>query len=117
MAWADEKKRRQVLLRFLRNGLRHAIAKYRLERARFEPMEGDQPAPENSADCAELILSLPPVYRKTGELLAQGKNPTEIAGEIGLNRSTVYRHQTAIGQRLGFPLFCRWMQQCFATGD
>jgi DNA-directed RNA polymerase specialized sigma24 family protein len=116
-AWEDDKKRRKVLLRFLRNGIRHAIAKYRLERARFESLEGEQTSPETSDDCAELILSLPPVYRKTAELLSQGKNPTEIAEEIGLNRTTVYRHQTAIGQILGFPLFCRWLQHCFATGD
>lgn len=116
-AWEDEKKRRRVLLRFLRNGIRHAIAKYRLERARFSLIEGDHPSQEPAEDCAELILSLPPQLRKTAELLSQGKNPTEIAEETGLARRTIYRHQTAIGKKLGFDLFCRWVSRCFATVD
>ena len=113
MAWKDPKKRRKVLLGFIRNGCRNAIKKYR--RSQCPNLESDpiSQTAVNPEGFEEMILSLPPVYRQTAELFALGKTQAEIAEKLGVDRSTIYRHQQKIRQTLGFTLFCRWLQQSF----
>ena len=113
MAWADPQKRRKVLLGFIRNGCRNAIKKFR--RSQCPNLESDPiiQTAENPEGFEELVLGLPPVYRKTAELFALGKTVSETAELLGIDRSTVYRHRTKLGEILGFNLFCRWLQQTF----
>jgi DNA-directed RNA polymerase specialized sigma24 family protein len=112
MAWRDPAKRRKVLLAYIRNGCRNAIRKYRALRCPNLESDPIGQTTEEPEGFAELLLTLPPVYRKTAELLAQGKTQSETAEALGVDRSTVYRHQERLRELLGFDLFVRWMQHC-----
>ena len=113
MKWEDPQIRRKVLLAFVRNGCRHAIAAYR--KRRCYRLDSDIPQPEENLTegFEELILSLPPVLRATAELLAQGKTYTETAELLGVDRTTVFRHRKRIGQLIGAELFYRWLVSNF----
>jgi DNA-directed RNA polymerase specialized sigma24 family protein len=113
MAWRDPAKRRKVLLGFIRNGCRNAIKKYRTSQCPNLESDPIGQTAENPDGFEELVLSLPPVFRKTAELFSQGKTQSEVAESLGVDRSTVYRHQQQIRRIIGFDLFCRFMQRCF----
>jgi hypothetical protein len=113
MAWSDPKKRRKVLMAFIRNGCRNAIKKFRMAQCPNLESEPIGQTAMNSDGIEELVLSIPPVFRETAEMFAQGKTQAEIAEKLGVDRSTLYRHQLRLRRILGFELFCRWMQRCF----
>lgn len=112
-AWRDPEKRRKVLLGFIRNGCRNAIKKYRASHCPNLQSDPVGQAEETPDGFEELILSLPPVFRKTAELFAEGKTQAEIAEILGVDRSTIYRHQQQIRRIIGFDLFCRFLQRVF----
>jgi DNA-directed RNA polymerase specialized sigma24 family protein len=113
MAWSNLAKRRKVLLAFIRNGCRNAIKKFRALRCPNLESDPIGQTTEEPEGFAELLLTLPPVYRKTAELFSQGKTQAETAEALGVDRCTVYRHQQQIRRIIGFDLFCRWTQRCF----
>ncbi len=113
MAWRDLQKRRKVLLGFIRNGCRNSIKKYRASHCpnlQSDPIDQTEETPDGFE---ELVLSLPPVFRKTAELFALGKTQSKIAELLGVDRCTVFRHQERIRELLGFDLFCRFVQRSF----
>lgn len=112
MAWRDPAKRRKVLLAFIRNGCRNSIKRFRASHCPNLQSDPIDQTEETSDGFEELVLSLPPVYRKTAELFAEGKTQSEVSEILGVDRSTVYRHQERLREILGFDLFVRWMQRC-----
>lgn len=108
----EKQKKRQLgfVLRIVRNCVRHAIRRYRIQLAELTGTEWDK-TPDPQTERIEAILeSLPSRTRETAEAFSLGLTPSQVAARLGMSEMTVYRHREALIPKLGYLHFCRELE-------